>query len=115
MSLLTGAFVVAGMDEGQMFVDFDGHMVSYAPHELDELTLAYAITVHKAQGSEFPCVVVVMGTQHMIMLQRSLLYTAITRGKQLVVLVGHPYAVKVAVQNAEGIHRNTTLRQRLAG
>lgn len=105
---------IIAMDNDQTIIDFDGHQVGYAPHEMDELTLAYAITVHKAQGSEFPCVVVILSTQHMIMLRRSLLYTAITRGKQLVVLVAHPYAVKMAVQNAEGINRNTTLREILA-
>jgi len=102
---------IIAMDNDRTTIDFDGNHVVYASHETDELTLAYAITVHKAQGSEFPCVVVVVGTQHMIMMRRSLIYTAITRGKQLVVLVAHPYALKTAVQNAEGINRNTTLRE----
>lgn len=102
---------IIAIDGQQTTINFDGNHVVYAPQEMDELTLAYAITIHKAQGSEFPCVVVVLSTQHMIMLRRSLVYTAITRGKQLVVLVAHPYALKMAVQNAEGINRNTTLRE----
>ena len=71
------------------------------------------MTVHKSQGSEYPCVVLPLHTQHYVMLQRNLLYTGITRGKQLVVLVGTTKAVGLAVRNAEAGRRNTTLRRRL--
>ena len=82
--------VVARMDmeEGELVVDFEGREVAYGFGELDELVLAYATTVHKSQGSEYPAVVVPLTTQHFPMLQRNLVYTAMTRGKRLVVLVG---------------------------
>ena len=98
-------------DDNEVIVDFDGRLVSYLPHQTDELKLAYAITIHKSQGSEFRCVVVVLTKQHMMMMNRSLLYTAITRGKELVVLVGEPYAVQTAVENTEPLKRNTLLPQ----
>ena len=74
--------------EQELTVDFDGRQVVYDFGELDELSLAYALTIHKAQGSEYPAVVIPLHTQHYLMLQRNLLYTGITRGKKLVVLVG---------------------------
>ena len=79
-------------EAGELVVDFDGRMVTYDFGELDELVLAYATTVHKAQGSEYPAVVIPLTTQHYPMLQRNLLYTAMTRGKRLVVLVAQPSA-----------------------
>ena len=83
-------------------VDFDGREVAYDFGELDELVLAYATTVHKAQGSEYPAVVIPVTTQHYPMLQRNLLYTGVTRGRQLVVLVAQPKAVAIAVKGAAG-------------
>jgi exodeoxyribonuclease V alpha subunit len=80
-----------------MRVEVDGRMIDYAFDELDELVLAYAITVHKAQGSEYPAVVLPLLTQHYLMLQRNLLYTAITRGRKLVVIVGSKKALAIAV------------------
>jgi exodeoxyribonuclease V alpha subunit len=74
--------------EQEMVVDFEGRQVAYDFGDLDELSLAYVLSIHKSQGSEFPCVVIPVHTQHYLMLQRNLLYTAVTRGKQLVVLVG---------------------------
>ena len=85
-------------EAGELLVDFDGREVAYDFGELDELVLAYATTVHKAQGSEYPAVVIPVTTQHYPMLQRNLLYTAVTRGRQLVVLVAQPKAVAIAVK-----------------
>ena len=93
---------------------FDGRIAEYERRELDQLTHAYAISVHKSQGSEYPAVVLPLVTQHYMMLQRNLLYTAVTRGRQLVVLVGHQRAVAMAVQNGETKDRWTWLSQRIA-
>jgi exodeoxyribonuclease V alpha subunit len=94
-------------------VDYDGRIVPYDFLELDELTLAYAISVHKSQGSEYPAVVIPLLTQHYIMLQRNLLYTALTRGKQLVVLVGTTKALNVALKNDRPRQRRSMLARRL--
>lgn len=94
-------------------VDFDGREVDYDTGELDEIVLAYAISVHKSQGSEFPAVVVPVLTQHYILLQRNLLYTAVTRGRRLVVLVGTRKALALAVKNAAPRQRFTALEARL--
>ena len=75
-------------EEGELVADFDGRKITYGFGELDELVLAYATTIHKSQGSEYPAVVIPLTTQHYPMLQRNLLYTGVTRGKRLVVLVG---------------------------
>jgi exodeoxyribonuclease V alpha subunit len=89
-------------------------LVSYEFHELDELTLAYAVTVHKSQGSEYPAIVVPLVREHYMLLQRNLLYTAITRAKRLCVLIGQPRALEVAVRNDRVALRNTALAERLA-
>lgn len=94
-------------------VDFDGRVVSYEGEAVDDLVLAYACTVHKSQGSEYPAVVVPVLTEHWVMLQRNLLYTAITRGKRLVVLVAQPKALWRAARNADGVQRHTRLAARL--
>ena len=96
-----------------MTVDFDGREVSLEGEQLDDLVPAYAISVHKSQGSEYPCVVAPLHTQHFIMLARNLLYTAVTRGKQLVVLCGSRRALERAVANYTAHQRRTMLRQRL--
>jgi exodeoxyribonuclease V alpha subunit len=100
-------------DEGELAVDFDGREVRYDFGELDALVLAYATTVHKAQGSEYPAVVIPVTTQHWPMLRRNLLYTGVTRGKRLVVLVAQPKAVAVAVKGREGRRRWSKLRELL--
>lgn len=97
----------------ELTVDFDGRPVAYDFGELDELGLAYALTVHKSQGSEYPAVIIPLHTQHFMMLQRNLLYTAITRGKRLVVLVGSRRALGIAVRNADTARRYTALARRL--
>ena len=106
---------VAGIDEveQEMTVRFDGRPVKYDFNELDELHLSYATTVHKSQGSEYPVVVLPIHTQHYVMLQRNLLYTAITRSRKLVVLVGTLKALAIAVRNMDARRRVTLLRQRL--
>ncbi|MFC1919782.1 ATP-dependent RecD-like DNA helicase [Chloroflexota bacterium] len=96
-------------------VNFDERTVSYDRTDLDELVLAYAISIHKSQGSEYPAVVIPMLTQHYIMLQRNLLYTALTRARNLVVLVGSRRAVGIAVKNDRVQRRYTRLRDRLRG
>ena len=82
--------------------------------ELDELIPAYAMSIHKSQGSEFPAVVIPVHTQHYMMLQRNLLYTGVTRGKSLVVLIGTTKAVAIAVNRADATRRYCGLRRRLA-
>jgi exodeoxyribonuclease V alpha subunit len=100
----------------KLIVKFEGNrLVSYEPGELDELTLAYAMTIHKSQGSEFPCVVIPVSTQHFVMLERSLLYTAVTRARRLVILVGDTKALRIAVQKQTTRNRNTGLREVLGG
>lgn len=95
-------------------VRFEGRRVDFESREQDDLSLAHAITVHKAQGSEFPAVVICLHTQHYVMLQRNLLYTALTRGRRLVVLCGSRRAVRLAVNNARVAPRNTRLTERMA-
>ncbi len=87
----------------------------YGFDELDELAPAYAISIHKSQGSEYPAVVIPIMMQHYVLLQRNLIYTAVTRGKKLVILVGEPRALHVAVGNNKTQRRFTRLCERLAG
>ncbi len=105
--------VVARMDmeEGELAVDFEGREVAYGFGELDELVLAYATTVHKSQGSEYPAVVVPLTTQHFPMLQRNLVYTGVTRGKRLVVLVGQKRALAIAVRGQQTRRRWSKLKE----
>jgi len=106
---------ITGLDaiEQQVVVSIDGKPVAYDFLELDELTHAYAVSVHKSQGSEFPVVVIPVLTTHYMMLQRNLLYTAITRARRLVVLVGQPKAIGIAVRNNRVAERYTGLAERL--
>lgn len=101
------------LTEHILFVDFDGKPTEYDWSEVDQLVLAYAISVHKAQGSEFPAVVIPIITAHYMMLQRNLLYTAITRARQLCVLVGSKKAIHIAVRNDQVAKRYTALAWRL--
>jgi len=99
--------------EQTLIVDFDRRAVTYDWSDADQLVLAYAISVHKSQGSEFPAVVIPLVTQHYLMLQRNLLYTAVTRAKQLCVLVGSRRAIGIAVRNDKVTRRYTALDWRL--
>lgn len=101
-------------EDQEVEVDFDGRRAIYNFHELDELSLAYASSIHKAQGSEHPAVIILMTTQHYRLLQRNLLYTALTRGRKLVCLVGSKKAVTIAIRNNRTIERRTRLKLRLA-
>jgi exodeoxyribonuclease V alpha subunit len=100
-----GMIVDVDPDEGELAVDFDGRSVSFAFGELDMLAPAYATTIHKSQGSEYPAVVIPVMSQHYAMLQRNLIDTGVTRGKKLVVLVGQKKALAIAVKNASGRRR----------
>ena len=102
-------------DEAEVLIDFDGRQIVYEFGELDEVTLAYATTIHKSQGSEYPAVVIPVLTQHYPMLQRNLLYTGITRGARLVVLIGQKKAVGIAVRGVRERRRWSKLRELLTG
>jgi len=98
-------------EDGELTASFDGRIVTYSFGELDTLVPAYAATIHKSQGSEYPAVVIPVMTQHYTMLQRNLLYTGVTRGKRLVVLVGQKKAVAIAVKNVSGRRRWSKLNE----
>jgi exodeoxyribonuclease V alpha subunit len=100
------------LKDQKVIVDFD-MPVTYEFSELDEMVLAYATTVHKSQGSEFPVVIMPIVTQHYIMLQRNLLYTALTRARELMILIGTKKALGMAVRNNQVQERNTRLAERL--
>jgi len=108
-----GAIQAIDLEMQKVTVNIDGRAVVYDFLELDELVHAYAVSVHKSQGSEFPAVVIPVLTSHYMMLQRNLLYTAVTRAKRLVVLVGQPKAIAMAVRNDKVTQRFTGLRERL--
>jgi exodeoxyribonuclease V alpha subunit len=115
-SVFNGDIGVVGAidgDEGTLRVDFDGRPTLYERAELDQLVHAYAVSIHKSQGSEYPAVVLSIAPQHYMMLQRSLLYTGVTRGKRLVVIVGSKRAFARAVGNADARRRYTWLAERV--
>ncbi|HYG36309.1 MAG TPA: ATP-binding domain-containing protein, partial [Clostridia bacterium] len=107
--------LVAKIDpvERELTVKYDQREVVYDFGELDEISLAYAITIHKSQGSEFPAVVIPLATQHFMLLQRNLIYTGVTRGKKLVVLIGQSKALGIAVHNNRTEDRFSGLLARL--
>jgi exodeoxyribonuclease V alpha subunit len=94
-------------------INYDDRIVSYDFTEIDEINLAYAISVHKSQGSEYPAVIVPLTTQHYALLQRNLLYTAITRGEKLVILIGTQRALAIALKNDKPGQRLSSLAKRL--
>ncbi len=100
-------------EEQEVVVNYDGRAVPYEYTELDEIVQAYAVSVHKSQGSEYPVVVIPIVTQHYMLLQRNLLYTGITRGKKMVVLVGTKKAIAIAIKNNKPQKRYTLLKERL--
>lgn len=101
------------LDQATLRIEFDGRSLVYEFGELDEVSLAYATTIHKAQGSEYPAIVLPISTQHYVMLQRNLLYTGLTRGRKLVVLVGERRALEIAVRGGGGRRRWSKLKDRL--
>ncbi|GAP63091.1 exodeoxyribonuclease V alpha subunit [Ardenticatena maritima] len=108
-----GRITQIDLEEQRLIADFDGDPIEYEFHELDQIVHAYAISVHKSQGSEFPVIVMPVLTQHYMMLQRNLLYTGITRAREMVVLVGSKRAIAIAVRNNRVAQRNTRLAHRL--
>jgi exodeoxyribonuclease V alpha subunit len=109
-----GTVIHVDSEEQELAVSFDGRTVTYAFGELDEIVLCYATSIHKSQGSEYPAVVIPLSTQHYMMLKRNLVYTGITRGKRLVVLVGQKRALAIAVKGREVERRWSKLQERLA-
>jgi len=99
--------------DSEVIITFDSREVSYDFADLDEIILAYAVSVHKAQGSEYPAVVIPVLTQHFMLLQRNLIYTAVTRGRELVVMVGTKKALAIGVKNDKTRKRFTYLKHRL--
>jgi exodeoxyribonuclease V alpha subunit len=99
------------IDAGEVLVEFDGREIAYGFSELDELVLAYATTVHKSQGSEYPAVVIPLTTQHYPMLRRNLVYTGVTRGRRLVVIVGQRRAIGTAVRGGQSLRRWSKLKE----
>jgi exodeoxyribonuclease V alpha subunit len=108
-----GTIVSFESEWGEVGVYFDGNVVTYHISELDEMNLAYAVTIHKSQGSEYKAVIIPLATQHYVLLKRNLLYTAITRGKELVILVTNPKALHLALEDRNVEHRFTNLVKRL--
>lgn len=108
-----GVITSIDKEEQELTVDYDGRRTAYDFSELDEIVLAYAVSVHKSQGSEYPAVVLPLLTQHYMMLQRNLLYTAVTRGKKLVVIIGTKKALAMSIKNNKQQMRYTRLKERL--
>lgn len=108
-----GWIVEVDTEEGEALVEFDGRVVTYELTEMDELTLAYAVSVHKSQGSEYPAVVMPLLTQHFLLLQRNLIYTGLTRARRLAVLLGSKKAMAMGIKNAKAQGRYTNLAHRL--
>jgi len=99
----------------ELQVDIDGSIVSYSSRDIDELMPAYCISIHKSQGCEFKAVIIPVSTQHFVMLQRNLIYTALTRARQLCVFIGTMKALSIAVNNNNALTRYSSLRMRLSG
>ena len=99
--------------EREVAIRYDSRLITYDYGELDEIALAYAISIHKSQGSEFPAVVIPVAMQHYMLLERNLIYTGITRGKQLVMVIGEAKALQIAVRKNDTRQRHSGLRDRL--
>ena len=108
-----GTVVSADLQKGTLLADFDGEKIAFERGEFGDVALAYAISIHKSQGSEYPCVIVPLLKGHFMMLQRNLVYTAITRGRKRVFVVGEPAAWGMAVRNAESKLRCTHLKEKI--
>jgi exodeoxyribonuclease V alpha subunit len=108
-----GRIVSIDREDGKIQVDFDDKRVEYEADEWDEISLAYATSIHKSQGSEYPVVILPLHTSHYMMLYRSILYTAVTRAKRLVIVVGSRKALAMAIRNVRVENRNTGLKEKL--
>lgn len=108
-----GNIIDVDLQESILQAEFEGRTVSYEFGELDEISLAYATSIHKSQGSEYPAVVIPVATQHYVMLARNLIYTGVTRGKKLVILIGQVKALSMAIRNNKIMQRVTNLKKRL--
>ena len=108
-----GSIVKVDGVEGVLTAEFDSEQYEYTRAEMSELGLAYSITIHKSQGSEYPVVIIPLLKGHFVMLQRNLLYTAITRGRKKVFIVGEVPAYSMAVRNSEAKSRITHLREKM--
>jgi exodeoxyribonuclease V alpha subunit len=104
-----GLIHTINMEDQKLEIVFNSKIVLYEFLELDDITLAYAITVHKSQGSEYPCVILPLTTAHYIMLQRNLLYTAVTRASKMMIITGSKQALQIAVANKKSRKRYTSL------
>jgi exodeoxyribonuclease V alpha subunit len=109
-----GRIVSIDKEQGKIRVDFDDKLVEYESDEWDEISLAYATSIHKSQGSEYPAVILALHSSHYMMLYRSILYTAVTRGKKLVIVVGSRKALALAIRNVRVEKRNTGLKEKLS-
>ncbi|MGC8746855.1 MAG: ATP-dependent DNA helicase, partial [Candidatus Saccharicenans sp.] len=108
-----GTIVQINPEKFGVLVDFDGRLVSYEKEEMSDLVLAYAISVHKAQGNEYQAVVMPLLTQHYLMLQRNLFYTALTRARKLSIIIGSYRALHIAIKNDQPIRRNCRLKEKI--
>ena len=108
-----GVIKTINAEDSEVTITFDKHDVHYSFDELDQIVLAYATTIHKSQGSEYPVVVIPLMMQHYTMLQRNLIYTAITRGKNLVILVGQKKALSLAIQSKNDQKRWSILKEKI--
>jgi len=108
-----GTIAAIDLEENILTANFEGRVIEYDFSELDEIGLAYAISIHKSQGSEYPAIVIPLATQHFMMLARNLIYTGITRGKKLVMIIGQTKALAMAIKNASTKQRLTNLQKRL--
>jgi exodeoxyribonuclease V alpha subunit len=108
-----GRIVRIDEEDQLVVIDYDGRHIEYETSELDEVSSAYATTIHKSQGSEYPAVVIPLAMQHFMLLERNLLYTAVTRGKRLVVVIGQTKALAMAVKRLASTKRLTNLQNRL--
>ena len=108
-----GFIIAINLTDKTLQIDFNNKAVNYNFDELDEISLAWATTIHKSQGSEYPAVIIPVSTQHFTLLQRNLLYTGLTRGKQLVILLGQTKALAMAINNQSANNRATLLAELL--
>jgi exodeoxyribonuclease V alpha subunit len=110
-----GQILKIDTEESILLIDYDGRTVEYEFGELDEVSLAYATSIHKSQGSEYPAIIIPLAMQHYTLLERNLIYTAVTRGKKLVTIIGEPKALAMAVKNQKSSNRVTNLTARIGG